>query len=297
MKKTLAILTALAVSAFCVNAYAQIPEQDNQLFNHWSVGVGPIFDLNAQVATTITPNLQLRVVFDTYNHYLKIGNIFTEKMEEVGSLTPFVHSFPVDVHQNGLDIDEVKVTGNLKSGDLSFLLDFFPGQGNFHLTGGLVMDLSGNLVTATGVPANKSGQPTMQPSDRGKKAIAGITTDLDGNINLQAAYGLSTVRPYLGIGFGRAVDVKKRVSVNFDLGVAYIGGVHLYAENYMVNYPDPMKVELNEAWMNDPENTIDGKTIREYMGKDYDEAVKWLNFANKFPVLPYARLTINCRLF
>jgi hypothetical protein len=297
MKKTHALVTALALS---VSAFAQAPKEDNYLFNHWSVGAGFLFDLNGQVATTITPNLQLRLVYDSYSHFLWIGNMFTKDIAEVGSLTPYVHSFPVGdngVHTNGINIDDIVVTGKLNTANLNLLLDYFPGKSSFHFTGGLILDMSGNLATLSGVPTNKTGEPTMQPSDRGKKEIAGLTTDLDGNVNIRAAYGLSTVRPYLGIGFGRPVDVRKRVTVNFDLGVAYIGGVHVYGESYMDNYPNCTSVELNEAWINDPRNEIDGKTLREEMGEDYDEIVKYINLANKFPVLPYARLTINCRLF
>jgi hypothetical protein len=297
MKKTLALVTALALGA---SAFGQTPVKDNYLFNHWSIGGGIITDLNLTVATTVTPNIQLRLVYDSYSHAVAIGNVFTKDIPEVGQINPYIHSFPVGdegIHSNGLNIDNVVVTGKLNTGNLNLLMDFFPGKGAFHFTGGLILDLSGNIATISGVPTNKTGQPTMQDSDRGKKEAAGITTDLDGNVNVKVAYGLGTVRPYLGIGFGRAVDVKRRVSVNFDLGVAYIGGVHVYGENYMVDYPHLTKVELNQAWIDNPENRIDDKTLRETLGEDYDETVKWLNLANSFPVLPYARLTVNVRLF
>lgn len=297
MKKTLALVTALAFSA---GAFAQTPTEDNYLFNHWSIGAGVITDMNFQVATTVTPHLQLRLVYDTYGHLVAVANMFTKDMPNVGSLTPFTHSFPVGdngVHSNGINIDDVVVSGKMKSADLNLLVDYFPGKGSFHFTGGIILDMSGDIVSVSGTPTNKTGEPTMQPSDRGKKEIAGITTDLDGNVNLKAAYGLARVRPYLGIGFGRPVNVKKRVSVNFDLGVAYIGGIHAYAQNYMVDYPNATAVELNQAWIDNPENRIDDQTLKEMMGDSYGETVKWLNFTNSFPVLPYARLTLHVRLF
>ena len=297
MKKTLTLLTALILG---VSAYAQAPEQeDNQLFNHWSVGVGLLEDLHFQVAGTITPNLQVRLVYNTFQPYIGIIDAFTKKNPDIGSINPFTKRVDLPdggIHQNGLNIDYLDLTAKYKSSSLNLLLDYFPSKtGSFHFTGGLIVDLSPNMLTASGVPGNNSGQPAVPSSDYGKKEIAGLTTDLDGNINLRASYGLKTVRPYLGIGFGRAVDLQKRVRVTVDLGVAYIGGLHVYGESYLDNYPNAQDVELNEAWMTN--TSIDGKTIKEHMGTDANDVIKYTNLANSFPVLPCARFTINCRLF
>ena len=297
MKKTLTIFAALILGA---SAYAQAPEQeDNQLFNHWSVGVGLLEDLHFQVAGTITPNLQVRLVYNTFQPYIGIADSFIKKSPDIGSINPFTKrvDLPDDgIHQNGVNIDFIDLTAQFRSSEMDLFVDYFPSKtGSFHFTGGLIVDLSPNMLTASGVPGNNSGQPAIQPSDYGTKEIAGLTTDLEGKFNLRASYGLKTVRPYLGIGFGRAVDLKRRVRVTVDLGVAYIGGLHVYGESYIDNYPERKDVELNSAWMTT--TSVDGKSIKEHIGKDADNVIKYTDLANGFPVLPCARFTITCRLF
>ena len=297
MKKTTAILAALAITLFSVNASAQAPQKDNQLFNHWSVGLGILEDFHVQVAGTILPNLQVRVLYSTLTPYVGIANAATKK--SLGGINPYRTDIPVGdngVHQNGLNIDKINLEAKLHSREIQLMVDFFPSKvSNFHLTGGVIFDITPNIVTASGTPVSNDGSAALQPSDMGQKEIAGITTDLNGVINLRAAYGLPTVRPYIGFGFGRPVDVEKRVSVNFDLGIAVIGGLHVYGENYMTNYPEPTTVELNSQWLNTAQ--VNGKSIAESMGSQSAKIAEYLDMANSFPILPYARIAVNVRLF
>ncbi len=302
MKKTLTLVTMLALSLFSVNAYAQhhaeYDGEDNYLFNHWSVGVGILEDIHFQVAGTITPNLQVRLVYNTLHPYISIADNIVQKHTELNGINPLHETFDLGdgIHTNGINIDKIDFTGSFKSRELNLLVDYFPSKkSSFHVTGGLILDLTPNMFAGTGTPLSNDGQPALQPSDYGTKEFIGITTDLEGKVNGKVCYGLSTVRPYVGIGFGRAVNTNKRVTVGLDLGVAYTGGLHAYAENYMVDYPNKIDVELNEEWTIN--NEINGKTIKEHMGKDADKYIKYVNFANKFPILPYLRFTINCRLF
>ncbi|MBR5431021.1 MAG: hypothetical protein IK119_01405, partial [Bacteroidales bacterium] len=84
---------------------------------------------------------------------------------------------------------------------------------------------------------------------------------------------------------------------NFDLGVAYVGGVHVVAKNYYKNImenpenPTPVDVELNKAWIDaNPD-------IKDAMGADYDSITKIMNLANSFPIEPFIRFTLSVRLF
>jgi len=302
MKKTLTLVTVMALSLFSVNAFAQQHAEDcgedNYLFNHWSVGIGILEDLHIQVAGTITPDLQVRMVYNTLHPYLAIADNIVKKNTELNGINPLHETFDLGdgIHTNGINIDKIDFTGSFKSRELNLLVDYFPSKkSSFHFTGGLILDLSPNMLKGTGTPLDENGEPGLQSSDYGTKEFAGITTDLEGNINMKACYGLKTVRPYVGIGFGRAVNTNKRVSVNFDLGVAYIGGLHVYAENYMIDYPNKIDVELNEDWA--VNNKINGKTIKETMGEEGEEFFKYTKTGNSFPVLPYLRFTINYRLF
>lgn len=297
MKKTTAFLAALAVSLFCVNASAQAPQKESYLFNHWSVGLGILEDFHVQVAGTILPNLQVRLLYSTLTPYVGIANAATKK--SIGGINPYRTEIPVGnngIHQNGLNIDKINLEANLHSRELQLMLDFFPSTvSSFHFTGGVIFDITPNIVTASGTPVSNDGSAALQPSDMGKKEIAGITTDLNGIINLRASYGLPTIRPYIGFGFGRPVDVQKRVSVNFDLGIAYIGGLHVYGENYMTNYPEPTTVELTSEWLNTAQ--VNGKSVAESLGSKSAKIAEYVDMANSFPILPYARLAVNVRLF
>lgn len=294
MKKTIAILAILAVSFISVNAYAQKQEKDNYLFNHWSVGVGFLEDFHVQVAGTILPNLQVRVIYNTLHPYLAIANGILKNNPNVGAIDPFVKSIPMNINQNGIKIDNLDLSARFASRELEFLVDFFPGKSSsFHFTGGIIVDVSPRMLDATATP-----NPALPAGDRATKEVFGISTDPNGVVHMYAAYGLKVVRPYLGIGFGRPVDLKKRVGVSVDMGLAYIGGLHLYSQTYIDDPtipndgPDnPVEVELNEAWMNKYPD------IKNNLGADAAQYISILNTVNSFPVLPYIRFAINVRLF
>ena len=75
------------------------------------------------------------------------------------------------------------------------------------------------------------------------------------------------------------------------MGVAFIGGAHLYSYDYSSGSRVP--VELNEAWINDPNNA----ELKANLGDSVNDIVPKLRMANNFPVMPYLRLTVNVRLF
>lgn len=290
MKKTLAIVTALVL---CTQAFAQAPKE-NVLFKHWSVGAGiglPLDGLNIQVATTILPNLQGRILYTDFSPVVSIADPIVQRMAGFG-IKPFQYTITdINYHDKGLNIDEADLEGTVQQRDLSLLVDFFPGNGGFHLTGGVMFSMTPKLVTATGTPKSTNGKPVFEDeSDKGGTEFYGISTDKEGKVHAAVQYGTG-VKPYLGIGFGRPVSLKHRVGVNFDMGVAYIGGVHVMSKTYYKN-PDGKDVELNKAWIDsnpDLKDNIPADT--------YKQVEKWLPFANSFPVLPYLRFTINVRLF
>lgn len=300
MKKTTAFLAALAVSLFCVNASAQAPEKESYLFNHWSVGVGLLEDFHVQATGSILPNLQIRVLYNTLTPYIAIADAITKNNPNIGGINPFVKDIPVNADLNGVTIKDMNLEAKLNSRELHLLVDFYPSDiSSIHFTGGVIFDLSPQMVTAHITPRGNDGSAILKPGADGSGLVGfgGVSPDPNGVINVWAAYGLPTVRPYLGVGFGRPLDVKKRVSVNFDLGVAVIGGLRFYAEGYEdsvgVNWPTAKAVELSEEWCNTT-TLPGGKTVTEQVGSNY---IEYVGMASSFPVLPYARLTLNVRLF
>ena len=283
MKKAFAILAALAISFISVSAYAQEQKKDNYLFNHWSIGVGVLEDFHIQVAGTILPNLQVRVMYNTLQPYIGLASAVLKNNPSVGPIDPFQKSIPVNINQNGIKIDNLDLWAKYSSHNLQFLVDFFPAKrSSFHITGGIILNLTPHMLSATATP-----NPALSQADRDKE-LYGISTDPNGVIHLYADYGLKTVRPYLGIGFGKPVDLEKRVSVSVDLGVAYIGGLHIYSQSYFNDPNKPEQVELNEAWVNKY------PAIQENLGPEFTQYVR---IANNFPVMPYVRFAVNVRLF
>jgi len=121
----------------------------------------------------------------------------------------------------GADVPtDVKATTNISNVEL--LLSYFPfSQNNFHVTAGLMYGpMRGVKVKNT----------TPLPSDYN---IVGIDVEgytvkaVDNTIN--GYIGVNSLRPYIGVGIGRAIDKEKRCCLAFDLGAVYWGKPGLYA--------------------------------------------------------------------
>ena len=297
MKKVLAIASAVALTLASFNAQAQVADQENVLFNHWSIGVGFGFTEGVQITagTTILPNLQGRIVYNTLSPVVAIANPIVAKFAPEYGVNPISATIAVGIHETSprIDVDEVNVNGNIHDRSLALLADFFPSKkSSFHITGGVMFNIHPQLVSLTATLVNKSSsEPAIDPSNYANTEFFGITTDPEGKVHLGLQSGLNVVQPFLGIGFGRPVSLKSRVSFNFDLGVTYIGGFHLVSRNYYENPEKPVNVELNQAWIDaNPD-------IKENMKDNYDTVTKYLNMVNGFPVQPYMRFTLAVRLF
>lgn len=297
MKKVLAIASAVALTLASFNAQAQIADQENVLFNHWSIGVGFGFTEGIQITagTTILPNLQGRIVYNTLSPVVAIANPIVAKFAPEYGVNPISATIAVGIHETSprIDVDEVNVNGNIHDRSLALLADFFPSKkSSFHITGGVMFNIHPQLVSLTATLVNKSSsEPAIDPSNYANTEFFGITTDPEGKVHVGVQSGLNVVQPYLGIGFGRPVSLNSRVSFNFDLGVTYIGGFHLVSRNYYENPEKPVNVELNQAWIDaNPD-------IKENMKDNYDTVTKYLNMVNGFPVQPYMRFTLAVRLF
>ena len=295
MKKIIAFVATLAVSMAAFSAYAQqAPEQENVLFKHVSVGVGVgILDgLQFQVSTTILPNLQARILYTDFFPYVGIANGILKNKAGIG-INPFEYNITgINYHDNGVNIDEINLSGKAHQRNISLLADFYPSKkSSFHITGGLMVSLTPSLLSAKGVLKNtKNTDPVMDDQDKGHVKFYGVTTDKQGDILLDIQYGANVVKPYLGIGFGRPCTTKSRVGVNFDMGVAYVGGIHAYSYDY--SQGSPQKVELNEDWVNAPGN----EDVKDKAG-EAGNYLMYVSKANKFPVMPYLRFTVNVAIF
>ena len=259
------------------------------------MGFGFTEGIQITAGTTILPNLQGRIVYNTLSPVVAIANPIVAKFAPEYGVNPISATIAVGIHETSprIDVDEVNVNGNIHDRSLALLADFFPSKkSSFHITGGVMFNIHPQLVSLTATLVNKSSsEPAIDPSNYANTEFFGITTDPEGKVHLGLQSGLNVVQPYLGIGFGRPVSLKSRVSFNFDLGVTYIGGFHLVSRNYYENPEKPVNVELNQAWIDaNPD-------IKENMKDNYDTVTKYLNMVNGFPVQPYMRFTLAVRLF
>lgn len=96
----------------------------------------------------------------------------------------------------------------LKMRTFDALLDYFPMNGGFRLTGGVVYN--GNKIDAHGRPS-ATGTYTFN----GRTYAAAAVGNLDGQIDFR------NLAPYLGIGWGNAVAKEKGWGFSADLGVLF----------------------------------------------------------------------------
>lgn len=199
----------ILMSVLCLLA-GSVMAQDDGYFNHMAVGikagtagvgielaapVGPYFQLRAGYA--MTPPIAISKTVNVPEHPGKQG---ADKGADV----------PVDA----------KAKAHFSNAELFF--DIFPWEkGPFHITAGLLYGPK-DVVNVTNT--------TPLPNDYNTVGL-----DVDGytvravDNKIEGYIGSDALRPYIGIGYGRAVTTDRRVNVTFDLGALYWGKPGLFA--------------------------------------------------------------------
>ena len=189
-------------------------------FNHMSVGVSVGYGIGFDLAAPISDYAAVRGGFSFMP---------TIKVDKTIHFTRDVNTYYQDI----------KVQGKSKIFDGKLLVDFYPFKtSSFHLTAGAFFGSEefGNIV-------NKS--PILKhPSDYGTLGlIVGtapkpeyeVVTDLKGNAKIKLKS--NGFKPYVGIGFGRAVQKNSRLGFSFDAGVKFWGKPGVYAKAKDHNNP------------------------------------------------------------
>lgn len=257
----------MALLAASTNVNAQT---DSNIFNHMAVGVevgttGIGFELAAPVTDYVQvragvnfiPTVKVKDIGvdisasegewnnaknmakelnDNYKEYLSAAD--QKKVE--GFAQYFSSSLPHDVLING----EVGMT------NFKFLVDLYPFKGSFHLTAGVYAGKSqfveayttncqAQFKALTYFNQNLAGQTITantplgpQPYTFGNKLGAELGDYLL-EPNGEQARGfikVGGVKPYVGLGFGRAVPQKHRLAFNFDLGAMFWGTPKVFVD-------------------------------------------------------------------
>ena len=201
-----------------------------QAFDHMSIGLGGGTDgVGAEFAWPLGSHVQLRAGYGMATGLVSIP----------------VQGFSVPEHPGFPEGSQVSVPVKVKLGsaDGRLLFNIHPGHSGFHFTVGAYMgsarcirgvisglpddyntagfDVDGYLVKAT----NGQLEATLEAAGIGSRGFA--------------------FKPYVGIGFGRAVRADKRVTFSFDLGAQYQGKPTLWAEGKSIT-GRTKKVQLDD---------------------------------------------------
>ena len=251
MKKYL-LLSILSVFGL-TSVHAQYNDVEWGLFNHLSVGVGlGTTGISVDVAAPISPYVAVRGGADI------LPNIKFHPALDLGTdkdIKKFVYEwFDVDLPEK-IDFD-----GKLKFTAGHLLVDVYPfKKSSFHVTAGAYLGSKqiAYLNTAGDQILLKTVYDYNQLEISNLLGKAGVelgnyllVPDKDGII--KTSLEVNALRPYIGIGFGRAIPTKHRFACNFDLGLQYWGTPKIYLEG------DNGKTRLKESDL-DPES---GKGIK-----------------------------------
>ena len=230
-----------AVSCIAQPAKAQSFEGEYGFFDHLGAGVSVGTDgIGIDVATPITDWAALRA-----------GISFMPKIK-------YTKSINLKDEDPALN-DEANIEGKLNIFDFKMLADFYPFKtSSFHITAGFFVG-SENAVTAT------SNDVIRNPADYGNVGIKlggkRVTTDRDGKLTVDMK--VNSFKPYIGLGFGRAIPKKNRVSVSCDFGVKFWGkpglGVSTVKDDWGGYYYH--KFQYDELGPNDNKDVKDAMEI------------------------------------
>ena len=221
MKKCILVLAMCLTTA--VTAFSQ---NDFKAFDNLGVGlkVSPFLGYGLEAATGINNKLILRLGLNLTN-----GIHFNEFNMDLG----FDEDYILDYFGY---VPVFRAKPILKFAHCNLLLDYHPG-GIFHITGGVFIGASRvrvngyladarnkNVISKATLLEEMGGEwPSL---DIGEQTI----TIPEGKTSLDFSLG-NAIKPYLGIGVGRAVAKNKKLAFKFELGAMYQGNSFSIKQN------------------------------------------------------------------
>ena len=213
----------------------------NNILEHVGVGVGVgTTGVTIDVGTDITDYLTLRGGVDIcpkFSMDFDVNTQFETSFDK--SLVPARYALPKD---------KVKIEAETALGAGHLLLDIHPFKTAFRITTGLYFGTD-KIITVQNKDnndfigiANWNKDVTSSPMPADLAALAALKGTLprvgiemgdyflapDNQGHVDASVKVNAVRPYVGIGFGRMVPKKSRLTCNFDMGVQFWGKPAVY---------------------------------------------------------------------
>jgi len=263
MKKILVlVIAALALAA--PRAQAQ------DMFNHMALGATLGVDgIGLDLAMPMGSKFQLRAG---------------------GAFDPFSISFNQEVSLGSfgsggktINLNNVPLTAStLKAGSAHLMADFYPSKGGFHISAGVFFNIrdNGKLISAK---ADLSKVLDKQNWGVGIGPEGGFTVSTDEAGQLMMDIKTWAVNPYVGIGFGRALNPEKTFNFVFDMGLMVLGA-SLHGYNYSKHIFDESKPVEDVLIKGDDVQSLNA------------QAADLLNLLGVIPV-PYIRFGFYFKLF
>ena len=278
MKKILFMIGVIAASMQVTTARAQAymgtgtVEDDPMIFNHLSAGVNLGTDgWGLEVAAPLTRYVTVRTGLSS--------------IPKIGFTIDNIHVHKTKSASSSASTEDISLDFKLKMTNWKLLFDVHPFKtSSFRVTFGAFIG-GDELLTADydgGRPAD--GDWSGYTPDHRNQGIK-IGDDWFGITNdnwTKAAIKVNNFKPYVGIGFGRAVKSAPGLSFNFDAGVQFWGKPKVYG---MVQTFDNLGFvtgyEFKEVDVDNYQG--DGK-------EEADEAAKWVSRLKVWPTISF-RLT------
>ena len=285
MKKLL-LICAMATLGLS-QAFAQLDEDDFGFFNHLSAGVSLGTDgIGIEVAAPLTYSFAVRAGYSLmpkfkYSKGLDLGLSDQDKADMARG-----------TYKGAFLSPEVDLEGKLNMGDFKLLIDWYPFRSSsFHATAGFYIG-RGTVVEVTNKrPFIKDGYDAgIELGDASSTVNYGMsryTLKPDENGNLKVEAKVNGFKPYLGIGFGRAVP-KGSVGVQFDLGVQFWGKPEVHGN---MEYIEPSTGQVVTRYEKINKNRIISQN------KDYQDLKDAIKTIEKIGVYPVLNIRINGRIF
>jgi hypothetical protein len=206
------LLLGLALLIGCAGTQNVSAQSEGKYFNSLAIGVSAgTTGWGVDLATPIGAHFALRAQLDI--------------------MPNFTLSDDVDVTStaNGYDYEsEIEVEGSIKRTSGAVLLNYYPfKRSSLFICGGAYLG-GDKMVTIQG-HSDELQQLIEQGQSLGIE-IGDYTIPVDRNGNVSGGLKVASFRPYLGLGFGRAVP-HKRVGFMFELGVQFHKTPEVYADN------------------------------------------------------------------
>lgn len=239
MKK---ILMALSAAALCLTSAVHAETEDNELLNHLGAGISVgTPGIGIEFATPITHYVQLRAGY-SFMPKVKVNASLDVRTANGGTYTTIgntTYSIP----------NKVDVQGKLDISNVDILFDLFPfNKSSFHFTVGAYIGTDkvvkvynkqdGALKDLYSYNQWVGANPTLATAAglQQQGLVLGdylLTPDANGNMN--AYMKVSGFKPYVGLGFGRAVPMKHRLAFKMDMGVMFWNKPKVYCQDIRVD--------------------------------------------------------------